>query len=71
MKRWLIIGIPLLILAGLMFLKPPSFTASPHTPSTTTSTVKPGVPGGGEDEEEGKPRYGGHESDEYGEIEEK
>lgn len=67
MKRWLIVGIPLLILAGLMFFKPPSFTPSTHTPSTTTSTVKPGVPGG-EDDEQGKPRYGGHEADEYGET---
>lgn len=70
MKRWLVVGIPLLILGGLMFLKPPAFTASTHTPSTTTSTVKPGVPGGGEDDE-GKPRYGGHEADEYGETKKK
>lgn len=64
MKRWLIIGIPLLILGGLMFLKPPSFTTSTHTPATTSSTSKPGIPGGGD--EEGKPSYGGHEADEYG-----
>jgi len=69
MKRWLIIGIPLLILGGLLFVKPPSFGTSPNTPGTTTSSVKPGVPGGGE--EEGKPRYGGHEADEYGETKKK
>lgn len=64
MKRWLIVGIPLLILGGLMFVKPPAFTSTPHAPSTTSSTAKPGVPGGGEEEE--KPSYGGHEADEYG-----
>lgn len=64
MKRWLIIGIPILILAGLMFVKPPAFTSTPHAPSTTSGTAKPGIPGGsGEDE---KPSYGGHEADEYG-----
>ncbi len=69
MKRWLVIGVPLLLLATLMFLKPPSFTASIHTPGTTTSTIKPGIPGDGD--EEGKPRYGGHEADEYGETKKK
>jgi hypothetical protein len=69
MKRWLIIGIPLLILGSLLFLKPPSFTASTHTPGITAGNVKPGVPGGGD--EEGKPRYGGHEADEYGETKKK
>jgi hypothetical protein len=65
MKRWLIVTIPLLILGGLMFIKPPSFTASPHTRATSLNTAKPGIPGGGGDEE-GKPSYGGHEADEYG-----
>lgn len=69
MKRWLIVGIPLLILGGLMFLRPPAFNASTHTPGTTTGQVKPGVPGGGD--EEGKPSYGGHEADEYGETKKK
>lgn len=69
MKRWLIVGIPLLILGGLMFLKPPAFTASTHTPAPATNTTKPGVPGGGDDE--GKPSYGGHEADEYGTIKKK
>ena len=64
MKRWLIVAIPLLILGGLMFLKPPSFTASPHTPATSSSTAKPGVPGGGGEEK--KPSYGGDEANEYG-----
>lgn len=64
MKRWLIIGIPLVILGGMLFLKPPAFTGSTHIPGTTTQTGgKPGVPGG---EEGGKPSYGGHEADEYG-----
>ena len=67
MKRWLVVGIPLLILGGLMFLKPPAFTASTHTPAPSTSTTKPGIPGGSGDEE-GKPSYGGHEADEYGET---
>jgi hypothetical protein len=40
------------------------FTASPHTPATSASTAKPGIPGGGR--EERKPSYGGHEADEYG-----
>jgi len=65
MKRYLIVGIPLLILGGLMFVKPPAFTSAPHTPGTTSSTAKPGIPGGGDDEG-GKPSYGGHEADEYG-----
>jgi hypothetical protein len=55
MKRWFI--------GGLMFVKPPSFTSTPHTPGTSSSSAKPGIPGGGE---EGKPSYGGHEADEYG-----
>jgi len=64
MKRWLIVGIPLLILGGLLFIKPPAFNGSTHLPATSQSTVKPGIPGGGD--EEGKPSYGGHEADEYG-----
>lgn len=64
MKRWLIVAIPLLVLGGLMFVKPPAFTASPHYPANTSSTAKPGIPGGGD--EAGKPSYGGHEADEYG-----
>lgn len=69
MKRWLIVGIPLLILGGLLFLKPPAFTSSTHTPATSSSTAKPGIPGGGD--EEGKPSYGGHEADEYGKTKKK
>lgn len=69
MKRWLIIAIPALILGGLMFVKPPAFTSTPHAPSTTTSTAKPGIPGGGEEEE--KPSYRGHEADEYGTVKKK
>lgn len=64
MKRWLIVGIPLLILGALLFVKPPAFTGTTHLPGTTSSTVKPGIPGSGD--EEGKPSYGGHEADEYG-----
>ncbi len=64
MKRWLIVGIPLIILGGLMFVKPPSFSSTPHYPTNTSGSVKPGIPGGGD--EEGKPSYGGHEADEYG-----
>lgn len=65
MKRWLIVGIPILILGGLMFVRPPAFSNSPHTTGTTSKTgVQPGIPGGGGDD--GKPRYGGHEADEYG-----
>lgn len=66
MKRWLLIGIPVLILGGLMFFKPPAFTPgkSSVAPGTSQSTAKPGVPGGGSDE--GKPSYGGHEADDYG-----
>ena len=64
MKRWLIVGVPVLILGGLMFVKPPSFTSNPHPPGSSSSTAKPGIPGGGD--EEGKPSYGGHEADEYG-----
>lgn len=70
MKRWLIVGVPLLILGGLMFVKPPAFTTSPHTPGTSTSTSKPGISGGG-GEDDGKPSYGGHEADEYGKIKKK
>jgi len=64
MKRWLIVAIPLLILGGLLFVKPPAFSGSTHLPITSQGTIKPGIPGGGE--EEGKPSYGGHEADEYG-----
>lgn len=69
MKRWIVVGIPLLILGGLLFLKPPAFTGTTPAPGSTTSTAKPGVPGG--EDEEGKPRYGGHEADEYGEVKKK
>jgi hypothetical protein len=65
MKRWLIVTIPLLVLGGLMFVKPPAFTSTPYAPGTSSSTAKPGIPGGGGDEG-GKPSYGGHEADEYG-----
>ena len=65
MKRWLIVGIPILILGGLMFVKPPALTSTTHILGTTSSTAKPGIPVGGGDEE-GKPSYGGHEADEYG-----
>lgn len=64
MKRWLIVGIPLLILGGLLFIKPPAFSGPTPLPTTSQGTIKPGIPGGGD--EEGKPRYGGHEADEYG-----
>ena len=66
MKRWLVIGIPLLILGGMLFLKPPAFHAGnpTNTSGTSQTGVKPGIPGGGN--EEGKPSYGGHEADEYG-----
>lgn len=67
MKRWLLVGIPLLILGGLLFVKPPAVTGgkSPTSPATSQTGVKPQIPGGGEDEG-GKPSYGGHEADEYG-----
>ena len=67
MKRWLIVGIPLLLLAALMFVKPPNFAAGTKagTPSTT-STAKPGVPGGGGEDDGGKPTYGGQSKDKYG-----
>ena len=65
MKRWLLIVIPALVLGGLMFVKPPAFTTgkTPINPGTSQSTAKPGIPGGGGDEQ---PSYGGHEADEYG-----
>ena len=68
MKRWLLVGIPLVILGGLLFLKPPAFTGgkSPSTPGTSQTTVKPGIPGGSDENGGEKPSYGGHESDEYG-----
>lgn len=66
MKRVLLVGVPVLILGALLFVKPPAFTSgkTPTTPATSQTGVKPGVPGGGGDE--GKPSYGGHEADEYG-----
>lgn len=69
MKRWLIVGIPVLLLLGFLFVKPPAFTAnkSPNPPvATSQPSTKPGVPGG--EENGGKPAYGGHEADEYGET---
>lgn len=68
MKRWLMVGIPLLILVGLLFVKPPAFTGnkSPALPATTSQPgAKPVIPGSG-DEDGDKPSYGGHEADEYG-----
>lgn len=66
MKRWLILGIPLVLLAGLMFIKPPNFAAGTKagTPSTS-STAKPGIPGGGGEDDGGKPSYGGESKDDY------
>lgn len=68
MKRWIRVIIPVLILGTLLFVKPPDFTSHKSTPVPTTSaqpSSQPTIPGGGDDE--GKPRYGGHEADEYGE----
>ena len=77
MKRWLIIALPLLLVTALMFVRPPSFTASQSTPTpiatstsgttgtTSPSGVKPGVGGYGGDDAGGKPAYGGHEKDNY------
>ena len=65
MKRWLIVGVPLILLAGLMFIKPPNFAAGTKAGTTpTSSTAKPGIPGGGDDG--GKPSYGGESKDNYG-----
>ena len=73
MKRILIIGIPLGILAAIMFVKPPSFTSHKNTgiPGGITSTagIKPTIAGGG-DEDGGlvngqKPTYGGSQKDNY------
>jgi hypothetical protein len=66
MKRWLIVGIPLLLLAALMFVKPPSFTGGAKVGTTpiTSTTGKPGIPGGGGDDG-GKPKYGGQSKDKY------
>jgi hypothetical protein len=77
MKRWLIIIVPLLLVSALMFVRPPSFTTNKSTVPVTTNTsgatgatstigVKPGISGGGDDEENQKPAYGGHEKDNYG-----
>jgi hypothetical protein len=66
MKRGLLVAIPLILLAGLMFVKPPNFAVGTKagTPATS-STAKPGVPGGGGDDG-GKPAYGGESKDNYG-----
>ncbi len=73
MKRILIVGIPLAILAAAMFVKPPSFTAHKTTGITggitNTTGAKPTIAGGG-DEEDGlvngqKPAYGGSQKDNY------
>jgi hypothetical protein len=64
MKRMLLVGIPLILLAGLMFVKPPNFSGS-HVGTTPSSTAKPGIPGGGGDDG-GKPSYGGESKDKYG-----
>jgi hypothetical protein len=80
MKRILIIGIPLSLLTALMFVRPPSFTstktpapvantgvtgATGTTGATSQTGVKPGVTGSGEEDDEGKPAYGGHDADDY------
>jgi hypothetical protein len=66
MKRWLIVAIPLVLLAGLMFIKPPNFGAGSKVGTTpTSSTTKPGIPGGAGDDG-GKPSYGGESKDNYG-----
>lgn len=77
MKRWLLVGIPLLVLGGVLFIKPPDFSASSKTVNAPTGTstsstgpnssptgTKPQVGGGGDVET--KPRYEGHEADDYG-----
>jgi len=80
MKRILFVGIPLVLFTALMFVKPPAFTAtktpapvattgtsgvSGATGTTSPSGVKPGVIGSGDDDDGGKPAYGGHDADDY------
>jgi hypothetical protein len=74
MKRWIVIGIPLVILTAIMFVKPPSFTSHKSTvitPGVTNTTgAKPSIPGGGDEEDDGlvngqKPAYGGSQKDNY------
>ena len=80
MKRLLVVGVPLALLAALMFVRPPSFAsskASTPTPAssanttgttgaTATNGIKPGVTGSGYDgDDAGKPAYGGHDADDY------
>jgi hypothetical protein len=66
MKRVFLVAIPLVLLAGLMFMKPPNFAAGTKAGTTpTTSTAKPGIPGGDGDDG-GKPAYGGESKDNYG-----
>lgn len=69
MKRWIMVAIPVLLLGALLFVKPPAFTSHKSTP-VPTSSAQPGsqpvIPSGGDDE--GKPSYGGHDADEYGET---
>ena len=69
MKRWVILGVSLFIFVAFLFVKPPAFTTNkyPNPPvATSQPSTKPGVPAG--DEYGGKPAYGGHEADEYGET---
>lgn len=77
MKRLLIVGIPLTLVVALMFVRPPSFApAKATTPvistgttgtsgSTTSGGIMPGVSGSGDDDDKGKPTYGGHDADDY------
>ena len=55
-----------------MFVRPPSFApgkaTTPVISTGTTGTsggVMPGVSGSGDDDDKGKPTYGGHDSDDY------
>jgi len=48
-----------------MFVKPPYFGGGAHGGiPATSSTAKPGIPGGGGDDG-GKPAYGGESKDNY------
>jgi len=76
MKRWFIIGLPLVVLIAILFVKPPSFTAHKSTgnPAVITNTptpgAKPSIAVGGDEEDDGlvngqKPAYGGSQKDNY------
>ncbi len=70
MKRWLLVGIPLVIFGALLFVKPPTFT-SYKTPPTTSSIVNSGSTTSPGNKSAGvKPNIGGNsygdEVDEHG-----